>query len=380
MCSSYTSGVTTLDLTRRLLAFDTINPPGNERPCALALAEFLEDAGLHVAAYDFEPGRTSLVATLHGDGSGAPIVLTGHLDTVPLGAAPWSCDPFAGEIGDGRIYGRGTCDMKGAVAAMAVATRRLAALHHRRADVRLVFTAGEERGCHGAQHLASLPGVLGAAGAMVVGEPTGNQAWIAHKGCLRFNLTARGVTAHASMPEQGDNAIHKAAAAVMALSRFEFGVEPHPLLGRPTLNIGTIAGGMNVNSVPDTTVVGLDIRTIPGLSDDHVHGKVHATVGDWAEVERVESGAAVESDPDDPWVQQTLDVLQELQGHRPRLGSAPYFTDAAFLKPALGDPPTLLFGPGDAEVAHKTDEYCDLAKLELAEEAYFEIIRRWCRT
>lgn len=368
----------TLDLTRRLLAFDTINPPGNEHACALALAGFLEDAGLEVEAYDYEPQRTSLVATLRGSGERPAIVLTGHLDTVPLGAAPWSCDPFAGDIADGRIYGRGTCDMKAAVAAMSVATRRLAEVHGRRADVRLVFTAGEECGCHGAQHLASLPGVLGHAGAMVVGEPTGNHAWVAHKGCLRFAVTSHGVTAHASMPEQGDNAIHKAAAAVLALSRFEFGIEPHPLLGRPTLNIGTIAGGLNVNSVPDTTVIGLDIRTIPGLSDEHIHGRVQDTVGEWAEVTRLDSGAAIESDPDDPWVQQVLDVLQELQGTRPTLGSAPYFTDAAFLKPALGQPPTILFGPGDAEMAHKTDEWCDLGKLELAEEAYFEILRRWC--
>ena len=133
--------------------------------------------------------------------------------------------------------------MKGAVAAMILMVQRVAPLKRRAAGLVLVLTAGEETCCEGAHHLAGLSDGLGEAGAIVVGEPTGNVPLIGHKGVARYQITTTGVSAHASMPEEGDNAIHKAAEAIRRLQWFDFGVEPHPILGLPTLNIGTIAGG-----------------------------------------------------------------------------------------------------------------------------------------
>lgn len=367
-----------LDLTRRLVAFDTVNPPGHERDCALFLAATLAEAGLTVHTHEFDDRRTSLVATLPGGDARLPLVLTGHLDVVPLGAAAWSFDPFVAEVADGRLYGRGTCDMKGAVAAMVVTALRLARETHRRAPLQLVLTAGEERGCHGARHLCAQPGALAGAGAMLVGEPTGNRPCVAHKGILRVAVAATGVTAHASMPELGDNAIFKAAAAALALRSFEFGVAPHPLLGRPTLNVGTIQGGLNINSVPDAATLGVDIRTVAGQDEADVLEGLRRHVGAEVTIERLDGAAAIASDPDDPWVQGVLDVLADVQGRRPEPQSAPYFTDAAFLKPALGEPPTLILGPGEAEVAHTTDEYCAIAKLEEAAEIYTRVALGWC--
>lgn len=367
----------TVELTRRLLAFDTVNPPGNESACAQFLAGVLGDAGFDTRTYDFEPQRTTLVATLRSTGTKRPIVLTGHLDVVPLGAAPWSVDPFTGAISDGRLYGRGACDMKGAVAAMVNAGKRIVALEAHRADVILVLTAGEERCCEGAQHLTQQSGALPRAGALVVGEPTGNRPFIAHKGCVRFSIKTSGVTAHASMPEQGDNAVHKAAEAVLALRHFEFGVDPHPLLGRPTLNVGTIRGGMNINSVPDAAVIGVDIRTIPGQTDDAIQSQLQACVGEHPRIERTEGAGAIASPPDDPWIGRALTIIGKHLGESVEPGSATYFTDAAYLKPCMGDPPTLILGPGEPEMAHKTDEYVEVAKLAEAEEIYFALIRDW---
>jgi succinyl-diaminopimelate desuccinylase len=367
-----------LDLTRRLVAFDTVNPPGDERDCALFLAGLLAEAGLSVRTYEFDDRRTSLVATLPGGDTRAPLVLTGHIDVVPLGAAAWSFDPFVAETGDGRVYGRGTCDMKGAVAAMVIAAQRLAREHRRCAPLQLVFTAGEERGCLGAQHLTEQPGALAGAGAMLVGEPTGNRPCIAHKGILRVAVSTAGITAHASMPELGDNAIFKAAEAALALRTFEFGVEPHPLLGRPTLNVGTIQGGLNINSVPDAATLGLDIRTVAAQDENDVLVRLRRHLGDDVAIARMEGAGAIASDPADPWVQSVLDILADIQGRRPQPQSAPYFTDAAYLKPALGEPPTLILGPGEAEVAHKTDEYCAIVKLEEAVEIYTRVAQAWC--
>jgi len=115
-----------LDLTRELLRFDTVNPPGQERACAERLGQLLENVGFAVRSYEFAPGRTSLVARLGGSSGRAPLCFAGHIDTVPLGTMPWKRDPFAGEVADGRLYGRGSSDMKSGVAAFVTVACRLA--------------------------------------------------------------------------------------------------------------------------------------------------------------------------------------------------------------------------------------------------------------
>ena len=194
-----------------------------------------------------------------------PLCFTGHVDVVPLGAAPWKKDPFAGETDAGRLYGRGSSDMKSGVAAFVTAAVRLAPHLERTAGLALVITAGEETGCEGAFHLQR-DGVLGRAGALVVAEPTSNYPFVGHKGALWLRAKTRGVTAHGSMPERGDNAVYKAARAVSELAAFRFANPPHPLMGQATLNVGTIQGGLNINSVPDQAVIGVDIRTVPTLN------------------------------------------------------------------------------------------------------------------
>src|SRR5262249_48527286 len=250
-------------LTRDLVRVDTINPPGAEAPCVQQVARLLEAAGFELRTYDFAPGRTSLVARIGGRADAPPLCFTGHVDTVPLGGQPWTRDPHAAEIAAGRLYGPGSTDTKSGLAAFVTATIELAPHLARTAGVVLVITAGEETGCDGARHLVSLPGVLGCAGAIVVAEPTGNEPLVGHKGALWLQARTSGVTAHGSMPERGVNAISKAARAVTRLEQFTFDVPPHPVLGRATLNVGTIAGGLNVNSVPDAATIGIDIRTIP---------------------------------------------------------------------------------------------------------------------
>src|SRR5207237_9834947 len=177
-----------------------------------------------------------------------------------LVAAPWTRNPLGGEVDAGRRYGSSSRDMKSSIAAMVEAALRLAKTPLRKAGITLVLLAGEETGCEGAAHLAKVPGALGRAGALMVGEPTGNRPVIGHKGALWLRARARGVTAHGSMPQMGVNAVVKAAQAVLALSSFRFDVPPDALLGAPTLNGGTIKGGLNVNSVPAEAVIGIELR------------------------------------------------------------------------------------------------------------------------
>jgi len=175
-----------IELTRRLVAFDTVNPPGNERPCLDDLANILSDSGFDITVLPFGTGRDNLVARL-GTGDAPPLCFSGHLDTVPSGDAAWSCDPFGGEIRDGRMMGRGTSDMKAGVAAFVCAC------------------LGE------ADWIRGGPGVVLA---LTSAEPTSNQVKVGNKGAFWLRAQVSGVTAHGSIPHLGVNAISNAMDAI----------------------------------------------------------------------------------------------------------------------------------------------------------------------
>lgn len=366
-----------IDLTRRLIAFETINPPGHEAEAAAFVADVLEQARFSVAQHSFAPGRVSLVARSKGGASDTPpLCLTGHLDTVPLGAGPWTVDPFAGEIIGDRLYGRGSSDMKSGVAAMICAAIKAGDLSGGPGVV-MVITAGEETGCEGACHLASLDGALGEVGAIVVGEPTGNEPRVGHKGALWLLAETRGRTAHGSMPELGENAIYKAAKVIEKLQDFGFNVPPHPGLGSPSINVGHITGGMNVNSVPDFAQMGLDIRTVPSLTHAGLIAQLQQYLApDLDQLRPTVDLGSVWTSPLDPWLASVASRL-EVDWRSSNPTGVPFFTDASILKPALGDPPTLILGPGETAMAHQTDEYCLADRIPQAEAIYLAIIEDW---
>jgi succinyl-diaminopimelate desuccinylase len=367
-----------LDLTRELLRFNTINPPGEEQACVRHLGRLLKAGGFTVGEHAFAPRRTSLVARLGHGGTPPPICFTGHIDTVPLGGMPWTRDAFAGETSSGRLYGRGSTDMKSGVAAFVVAALAAAPRLASSPGVVLVITAGEETACEGARHLVSA-GALPRVGAIVVAEPTGNVACVGHKGAVWLEARTSGVTAHGSMPERGVNAVYKAARAVLMLEKYEFGAAPHPVLGRPTLNVGNLQGGLNVNSVPDAAVIGIDIRTIPSVKHAALRDHLASYLGPDVALSAVVDIEGMWTDPDDPWVQQVMEVAGRVAGGPRDVRAAPYFTDASVLTPAMGDAPTVIIGPGETGLAHQTDEYCLIERLEQSVEIYAELIRRWCR-
>jgi succinyl-diaminopimelate desuccinylase len=180
------------------------------------------------------------------------------------------------------------------------------------------------------------------------------------------------------MPERGENAVYKAARAVARLEQFDFEIAPHTLLGAPTLNVGTIAGGLNINSVPDQARIGIDIRTIAGQDHKALHAALANLLGQEVELEPILDVGSVYTDPSDPWVAQVFDIMTPLLGTQPEPRSVSYFTDAAALRPAYGNPPTVVLGPGEPQMAHQTDEYCVTDRIGQAVDAYSEIIRRWC--
>ena len=368
-----------LALTRELIRFRTINPPGEEEACARRLGVLLEAAGFRCDYVAMGPGRANLIARIGGATDRPPLAFTGHIDVVPLGARPWSMDPFAAEIAGPRVYGRGASDMKSGVAAFVTAAIEAASrLDGGGPGLLLIITAGEETGCTGAHHIvATARGLLGEVGALLVAEPTSNQPMVGHKGALRLKVTARGVTAHASMPEEGVNAVVKAARAIARLDDFDFNVARHPVMGAPTLNVGWLHGGLNINSVPDQAEAGLDIRTIPLQRHAEIEAAIASFLGPEVEIARLDEAVPVWTEPDVAWVGNVFEAVRSVTGIVPGVAAAPYFTDASALTPALGGIPTVVLGPGPAAQAHQTDEYCEIAAIEAATAIYRRLIADW---
>src|SRR5262249_13004087 len=212
--------------------------------CTNHLARLLTGAGFQCETVPLDEGRPNLVARMGGTGDRPPIAFTGHTDTVPLGTQAWTVPPHGGIGEDSRLGGGGASDQKSGVAAFVVAALEHAARLEGTPGVVLYITAGEEAGSEGAFALARR-GMRGQAGALVVAEPTTNRPLCGHKGALWLKATTRGVTAHGSMPEKGVNAIYAAARAVGRLEAFDFNAR-HPVMGAPTLNVGTLHGGLNL--------------------------------------------------------------------------------------------------------------------------------------
>jgi succinyl-diaminopimelate desuccinylase len=365
-------------LTRELLAFNTINPPGMERACARLLGKLLEEAGFRTEYHEFAEGRTSLVARIGGAGPKPPLCFTGHIDTVPLGAAHWRHDAFAGETDGDRLYGRGSTDMKSGVAAFVSAAIALAPHLARTPGLVLVITAGEEIGCEGAKFLADRK-LLGQAGAIVVAEPTANYPYVGHKGLAWFEIETTGVTAHGSMPEVGDNAIVKMARVIDELGRFRFPVESHPVMGRPTLNVGTIRGGLNTNSVPDEACITLDTRTVPGIEHAHLCRSLESLLAPLgAHVRQIVDTPLLYTEPSDEWVASVFEACTPFVGSAPTPRTITFSTDGADLKRGFGGPPAVIVGPGEPTLAHQTDEWCSMRRIEESVEVFTRLAREWC--
>jgi succinyl-diaminopimelate desuccinylase len=365
-----------ISLTRELLRFDTVNPPGRERDCAQMAGALLKDWGFEVQFFEYADSRTSVVARL-GRSDQKPLCLTGHLDVVPLGSRSWSKDPFAGEADGDKLFGRGVSDMKSGVAAILLAARSFSNKLSGTPGIVIVLTAGEEGGCVGSAQLAKTQ-LLGSAGAMVVGEPTSNYPLVGHKGSLKFHARFKGVSAHGSMPELGVNAIYKAAKALAKLENFDFATKVHPVMGKPTLNVGTIEGGNTVNAVPDSASIGVDIRTVPGMDHEALLKRMRAAIPE-AELDVFSNLKPVWTAPEQEWIQRVFEICKPYLDGPPQARTAPYMTDAANLLKVYAGAPTVVLGPGEAAMAHQTDEYASMERIRQSVAIYESLIRDWCR-
>lgn len=354
-----------VSLTQQLVRMDT--RAGNEKPAAELLAPLLHEAGFAVRVEEQRPGRANLIARI---GTDTPLTLTGHLDTVPADTSGWSFDPLSGDIHHGRLRGRGSSDMKAGLACIVTA----AIEHARRSadtNTQLVLTFGEETGCEGAAQLNDLvPSPV-----VVVAEPTGNRIVLGHKGALWLRLTVHGRSAHGSRPELGVNALARLAGAATRIHDFK-GWPTSETHGAATINVGTFHAGVQPNLVPDYAELMLDIRTVPGFSSHQAVSMISQLAGPDTHIAPVIDLPSIATDPRDSLVRALAGALRpdEPDWH-PEY--ATYFTDASVLTGKLGSPAVILYGPGDPDQAHVTDETCSVPAITEGAEATLRLLETW---
>lgn len=404
-----------VDLLCELIAQPSVNPRltgasapvGGELRMTQRLVQFATEQGWRWATQPVETDRSNFYALIPG-GRGDALLWEVHQDTVS--DEGMTVDPFVASVRDGRVYGRGACDVKGSMAAMLVALERAAVLPaESRPAILFACTVNEECGFSGARAMAGLWHAEGDRGgnvipladhfvgggglslgdisamrpsAILVAEPTELNVVIAHRGVVRWQCTVHGRAAHSSRPEEGANAIYAMASVVQLIEAFHretLAARPaDPLCGPSTACVTTFHGGAGPNTVPDKAVIDVDRRLCPDELPEAAYRELvdwideHATLGactlehhaPWMQSRGLTAAAC------GPWAEQLVELVRRT-GVESRLMGVPYGTNAASL--ATTGIPAAVLGPGSIAQAHTADEWIAIEQLDLAVEIYFRI-------
>jgi acetylornithine deacetylase/succinyl-diaminopimelate desuccinylase-like protein len=357
-------------LLRELIALPSVNPaflpPGDTRAGERRVAEYLAAiaarASLDVDLHKVLPGRSNFIARLTPSGRVSQrIVLAPHMDTVPAASE----DQFIPRRENDRLFGRGSCDTKGSIAAMLTAMMQLATAKARPKNTEILFVGliDEENAQAGSRAFAASGFKADLA---IVGEPTRNQIVTAHKGSLWLQLETKGKAAHGARPELGRNAVHEMSRIVDLLQTDYAKMlrgRKHRLLGHPTISVGSINGGSQPNIVPAKCTATADRRLLPGETHTSVYNEIHALFrkhGIHASVGCAKNpGLPMEANLRLPLVQQFLRSACQTKPV-----GVDYFCDASVL--AHGGIPSVVFGPGDIAQAHTSNEWISVRSVEQA--------------
>jgi acetylornithine deacetylase len=311
-------------------------------------------------------------------------------------------EPFAGEIRDGRVYGRGACDVKGSMAAMMAAISRLAGGERppQMPTIVIAFTVNEECGFTGATAVSSLwrvsstrrtAGTIAADSifprapdAAIVAEPTDLNVVVAHQGVVRWRCHVEGRAAHSSRPDEGVNAIYAMSRVVQGIEQYHRQLttmsREHALCGRPSVCVSTIHGGIGINTVPDRTTIEIDRRISPGEDPELAFNELVAHVANIAKVGAARithdapfmKSAGLSDATNRPLAERLVHVVRS-GGQACETHGVPYGTDAAAI--AAAGVPTVVFGPGSIRQAHTADEFIEVGELERATDLFYRIAR-----
>jgi len=374
--------LTVIDIAKELIAFDTSGPPAREQPCAQWIKDFLEDTGFEAELQVVEKDRANVIGKI-GRGKGPGLVLSGHMDVVLAGdPSLWKVTgPFEPVVKDGKLYGRGACDMKGPDACILQAVKELSKESYKR-QLSVVFTAGEDTGGWYVTKVIEEKKIT-TADAMygVIPEPSMMEIIPVHKGSGGAEVLIHGRAAHSSKPELGINANQKAADYLYALRGLQSKLDEtrHPLLGPTTVECTMMNGGFKSNIIPDQARLTLNFRLIPEHKDPEVSRKwfedMIASLSSKDPEFKAELTSHRASEPlDVPLDSRIVTTLRDILGTR--IAGAPYYTEAVnYTRSGI---PTVICGPGSIDQAHTPDEYVSLEQLELGLSTFKEAVKRIC--
>lgn len=380
-------------LLKDLVSIPSCNPMGRtisgpeylETRLTAFLADFFKGLNVPYEVIEVSPGRSNVLARFDSPGSATTILLDAHQDTVPIDGM--TIPPFEPHVRDGKLYGRGSCDVKGGLAAMLTAFARLVREKPAgAANVIMSCTCDEESTATGAFDLAdqwSNPArrsavLPGPPDLCLVAEPTDLEVVVAHRGATRWKIRTTGQACHSSRPDQGVNAIYLMAPVLSTLERYAAElphmIPEHPLCGPATLSVGLIQGGISVNTVPDECSIDIDRRVLPSEDSTKVMGLVEAylrarldtpfeMLPPWI------TGMALSDHNNGPWADRLLATITQHAGPHKKVG-VPYGTNGSRF--AAKGVPSIVFGPGSIQQAHTRDEWIDIQELNTATEIYYQ--------
>jgi len=382
-----------IELTRKLVRIPSVYRPAAgeaEGPCAQFVAEYLRSLGLPdltVTVEEVAPGRPNVIGVLDSGRPGRTLLFEAHTDVVTEGdRAAWTHDPFGAELTEGRIYGRGSADTKGNLAAAVIAVRALVeAGLFRRGRLVLAVPVDEEGLMLGIKHFIKAGHAEGVDAAIIC-EPEENQLCVTQKGAMRAVVRTHGVMAHGAMPLSGVNPIPRMASLIAALGDYERSeksrVGCHPYLGwpsiTPTVVMAPVNGEPQINVVPDEAYMTLDIRTVPGQDHEEMEKtfrgilrRLAQTDPDFkADLEIIERRPCTETSLDEPIVRACAAAYRVVSGGaEPKYNGVPGATDGTFLNAWAGIP-IVTTGAGNRQIPHQKDEYVEVWELEQAARLY----------
>jgi succinyl-diaminopimelate desuccinylase len=383
-----------VEFTQALVRIPSVNAPESGRTEAAAaelVAEQMRSFGWEPQIDEVAPGRPNVIAVLEGGRPGPTLLFEGHTDVVTEGALDlWTVEPFGGEIRDGRLYGRGSADMKAGVASMLFAADAVRRAGEFPGRIIVGALVDEEGMMLGAKRFATTE--LGAGvDAAIVCEPEGGEVCVAQKGALRLRLDVTGRMAHGAMPQHGINPAPALARFIEAVGRLEREMQErrgtHPTLGPTYLTPTVIQAGepKQINVIPGRAWLAVDVRTIPGVEHAEIVRRLEADAAEIATatgtelaLSIIDDRPATETDPGEPVVRAVCDAHAEITGSEPALGGVPGATDGTILVRDLGIP-IAVYGPGGKWIAHQADEYVEVAELGLYARVYAEAASRFLR-
>ena len=385
----------TRDLVRIPSVFCPGTPEGNEARAAQYVADYLEGNGFDARMEEVSPGRPNVWALWSGDHHGKTLLFEGHTDVVTEGRAEeWKYPPFGAELVGSRIYGRGSCDTKGNLAAAVMAVKAIKDSGVRFAGRLLLCHPVDEEGMmSGIKHFIRQGHAEGVDGAVIC-EPEENQLCVAQKGAMRVEATVRGKMAHGAMPLSGVNPVTRAARFVVAVGELEREeISRHgedEFLGypsiTPTILLGPERGEPQINVIPASAYVALDIRTVPAQSHREIVARLEECLAGLAaedpdfeaDLEVIEERLPTETDTNDPLVQAMTAAYTQLVGEPPRYNGVPGATDGTFLH-AWANLPIVTTGAGGRTVPHHKDEWIDVDELFTTCRLYAATALYFCR-